>query len=177
MADLTYNPKDVLETNGGATEPEQEMIPAARLLLGGVAGMTPMLITLGAGQYQNIPIPGEGSALGYDQYYLGMLLKAVTFFALGALVVWLHTTVRTRYAVFRLGVTAPALFAAYLGASEPAEASGLQSGMELNAPQARMASVEPAALNTVMSDAMLPPVFQQRRECSILDGFLGRKCE
>ena len=113
-----------------------------RLLVGGLGGITPIVATMMAGEYENLPLP---DSQGLDEFYIGFGLRIVLFFCVGALFVWLHQEVRGRYPVFRLGLTAPALIAAMIGAA-PAEAA-----------EARVASLQGPAAVVVMSDALPPP--------------------
>lgn len=179
MANLTFSPDHITRTVAGESDNRQEMAPIHRLLLGGVAGITPMLVTFAAGDYVAVFQDAATSPENFAIYSIGMLMKGAVFFAIGALLVWLHSSVRTRYAVFRLGLTAPALVAASISAHNANEASGNQQSAELIAPQALVAMLEPASTNFVISDALLPAVVfqQQQRKCTVLDGFLGRKCK
>lgn len=146
-----------------------DLTPLQRLLVGGLGGITPIVATLMAGEYENLPLPDYE---GLVQFYLGYGLRILLFFCVGALFVWLHQEVRGRYPVFRLGLTAPALIAAMIGAA-PAEAAG--SAVASGADDRRAAALEATSLSIGLSDP-LPEGLVLSKRCSFLDGFLGRKC-
>ena len=153
-----------------------------RLIVGGIGGAVPIIATLVAGEYKNF----EDATDAYP-YYMGLGLRTIIFFAAGAFFVWLHQAVRTRYAVFQLGIAAPALIIAMVEA-KPAEPTEIVNGAEV-----RVAYLEDAEQSSVVSDALPPgmgnveqslvnsdalaPVTILFGECSIWDGLLGRKCD
>ena len=132
--------------------------------------MTPIIATLMVGEHEILPPPSDPTAANF---YFGLGLRGALFFLVGAVFVWLHTEVRTRYAVFRLGVTAPALIAAMLGAA-PAQATAPVGNGQAKASEIRVAALQLSA-GDVMSDALPPDVVLQQR-CRVLDGLIGRKC-
>lgn len=133
--------------------------------------MTPIIATLMVGEHELLPPLQDPTAANF---YIGLCLRSTLFFLVGAVFVWLHTEVRTRYAVFRLGVTAPALIAAMMGAA-PAQATAPQAPDQAAAAEVRVAALQ-VPNGSVMSDALPPDVVLQRK-CSVWDGFLGRKCK
>ncbi len=142
--------------------------------------MTPIIATLMVGEHQLLPPLSDPTAVNF---YIGLGLRSALFFLVGAVFVWLHTEVQTRYAVFRLGVTAPALIAAMLGAA-PVQATAPDASAQARTAESRVATLQVATLQVaggvtwggVMSDA-LPPEIVLQKKCSIWDGFLGRKCK
>ncbi len=153
------------------SEPEQtenpDLTAVQRITVGGIGGIMPIIATLMVSNYFPSPIT-DGN------YYVGIFLRVVLFFAVGAGVVWLHKDVWERYPVFRLGLTAPAMIAAMISTGS-ANAADTQAAIELGASEVRVAALETAAKDTVMSDALPSNIFFGN--CTILDGFLGRKCK
>jgi len=156
---------------GSRRAEETELTPAQKLVVGGLGGITPIVATLMAGEYSNHP---EVADAGAANFWIGFCLRAALFFVVGAVFVWLHQEVKGRWPVFRLGVTAPALIAAMIG-SAPAEAKSAIGAWNLGTAEIRVAALQSDLGTGVMSDAM--PFDLVFRECSILDGFLGRKCK
>ncbi len=157
--------------HGGARRAKgADLTSSQRLLVGGLGGITPIIATLMAGEYENLPL------LDYQglEFYIGYGLRIMLFFCVGALFVWLHQEVRGRYPVFRLGVTAPALIAAMMGTA-PAEAAESHAASAFGGTEARVVSLHSFAASGAMPDALLAEGILHKR-CGILDGFLGRKC-
>lgn len=148
-----------------------DLTPRQKLIVGGLGGMTPIIATLMVGEHELLPPVQDPTAANF---YIGLGLRSTLFFLVGAVFVWLHTEVRTRYAVFRLGVTAPALIAAMMGAA-PAQATAPQATGQAAAAEVRVAALQ-VPNGSVMSDALPPDVVLQRK-CSVWDGFFGRKCK
>lgn len=144
-----------------------------RLLVGGLGGVTPIIATMMAGGYETLPLPDYQGLL---DFYFGFSLRITLFFCVGAVFVWLHQEVRGRYAVFRLGVTAPALIAAMIGAS-PAEAADDRVARAFGSGEIRVAALSQPQAAMTLSDALPVEVVYRTKRCSILDGFLGRKCK
>ena len=136
-----------------------------KLIIGGIGGMAPIVVTLLAGEYEN----AVGQEAAY-LYYIGLCLRALLFFGVGAFFVWLHQAIRTRYAVFQLGIAAPALIVAMAHATPAASADTLSDSTS----EVRAALEENAKQSAVMLDALPPGTFYAN--CSILDGILGREC-
>ena len=158
-----------------AYEGRRELGPSARLLVGGIGGVTPIVVSIVGGEYRNFEVPQD------FYFYVGFLVRVVAFFALGAVMVWLHHGVRDRYPVFRLGITAPAVFAALLNANHiPADEAQTDAGLATT--EIRVAQLA-SSDRPVLSDAWpgLRIVRQQAGgsdavEC-IVKGFLGKKCK
>jgi hypothetical protein len=146
-----------------------------RLMVGGIGGMTPVVVTLLAGEYKNVE--GAGSP---ELYYAGLALRALLLFAIGAFFVWLNQAVRTRYATFQLGAAAPALIVAMLNSNPaesaaPVEARGAPSQATS---EVVLAALEGTAQDRIISDALAPrTILFGEEECTIWDGLLGRKCK
>lgn len=139
-----------------------------KLIIGGVGGTAPIVATLVAGEYDNTA-EAEAAYL----YDVGLVLRALLFFGVGAFFVWLHDAVRTRYAVFQLGVAAPALIVAMVHAN-PVQPAEVQTAAAHGAFEVRLASLESTERSTAFPDSLSPDILFAK--CSILDGLLGRKC-
>lgn len=140
-----------------------------KLVIGGLGGTAPIVATLMAGEYHN----AAGAESAY-LYYLGVCGRAALFFAVGAFFVWLHHAVRTRRAVFQLGVAAPAMIFAMVNTS-PAESAQAAVLSDHGASTARAVSLTSAPGAPTVSEVLPPDVLFAR--CSFLDGLLGRKCD
>ena len=160
------------ETEAAPVKREQ-LTANQRLLVGGLGGVTPIIATMMAGGYEALPLPDYQGLL---EFYFGFCLRITLFFCVGALFVWLHQEVRGRYAVFRLGVTAPALIAAMIGAS-PADAADGKTIGAYGGNEVRVAALSLPEAALTLSDALPVEVVYRTKRCSILDGFLGRKCK
>ena len=164
-----------LDSADRAVEParKRDLTPLQRLFVGGLGGITPIVATLMAGEHENLPLPDFD---GLMSFYLGFGFRVMMFFCVGALFVWLHHEVRGRYAVFRLGLTAPALIAAMIGAA-PAEAAASRTASIFGNEEVRVAALEIPGVAVTMSDVLPEGVVFKKRRCTFLDGFLGRKCK
>lgn len=141
---------------------------AEALVLGGLGGITPIVVMLLGGEHNNF----HGSPLspGNLDYFAGLALRAVLLFAVGAFAVWIHKDVRTRYAAFRLGVVAPALLATIVStANSQANAAVWDRSSAL-----LLVQQDAAGSDNVLSGALPPGTVLGT--CTILDGLLGRKC-
>lgn len=140
-----------------------------KLVIGGLGGTAPIVATLMAGEHHN----AAGAESAY-LYYLGVCGRAALFFAVGAFFVWLHHAIRTRRAVFQLGVAAPAMIFAMVNTS-PAESAPGPALSDNGASEVRAVSQTGGRPAPAVSEVLPPDVLFAR--CSFLDGLLGRKCD
>jgi hypothetical protein len=153
--------------------PPRELNGVQSALIGGLGGTMPVVAMLAAGEHANISQLEDGFAV----YMVGLGLRVLALFALGAVWVWLHRDTRRRYPAFRLGMTAPAIVTTIVNASamsgtDPADAVRT----------AQLSAFEPAAV--VQTDADPPGLTLPQawfagstKDCSVLDGLLGQKCK
>lgn len=162
-----------IDTIRGSADPaDPPLSRVEKLVIGGVGGMTPILATLVGGEIDRLPaqlLAPEGV-----YYYVGLLARAVLFFTVGAVFVWLHGDVRTRYAVFRLGIAAPAILAAGMGSSAQAGAPDARMTAAVGGAEIRLALHEDTGARAALSDALPPGIVFGK--CTVVDGLLGRKC-
>jgi len=166
MTDLTL----AAGTSTIRTSGKTEVSGMQSALIGGLGGMMPIVATVAAGEYQTLSqltMQDAGYAIGFG-------LRAVALFFIGAVLVWIHSDVRTRYGAFRLGMTAPALIATVLS-SASANAEPLSSA-GLRVQEVQVAALDTGAGPATLSDA-LPQSVLFADECGVIDGLIGRKCK
>jgi hypothetical protein len=142
---------------------------AEALVIGGLGGITPIVVMLLAGEHTNLPdSPLSPESIGY---YVGLALRTVLLFSVGAVAVWLHKEVRTRYAAFRLGIAAPALIATMVGSAS----SQANAAVRYSVSDALLTQHANTPTRAVKFDALPPDIVFGN--CTVTDGLLGRKCK
>jgi hypothetical protein len=154
--------------------PSRELTGLQSALIGGLGGTMPIVAMLAAGEYANL----EQLEGGFTVYMIGLGLRVFGLFALGAIWVWLHTDTRRRYPAFRLGMTAPAIVTTIVNASAMAGAGPAEAAQNV-----QLTAIDPAPA-VVRTDAdppglRLPEAWfaDSKKDCTVLDGLLGRKCK
>jgi hypothetical protein len=144
------------------------MTPLQSAIIGGLGGMTPLIAAFAAGEYENVMTADFNYLLGYG-------LRSVALFFVGAVFVWLHTDARSRYSAFRLGMTAPAIIATMLSTAS-ANAGETQTTFSSVGSEILVASIDTIRSDALASNVLPPDVFFDK-ECTVLDGLIGRKCK
>lgn len=166
MTDITF----ATHRREPAATTAKELTVLQSALIGGVGGIMPIIATLAGGEYETLVTMTVEDV----NYVLGFGLRVVALFFLGAVLVWLHTDVRTRYAAFRLGVAGPAIVATMLS-STSANSADLVSSSAAGPPEVLVAMLDTGDGGSA-SDAIRPVVVFSG-DCTVIDGLIGRKCK